>query len=183
MKKISYWSSDEKPLKPEKWAPVDLVGRDKESATDNAGRNGWALLEMTREPGMGGGTEPTDYESGIKKEKTGEEIMEEDLMDLFVFLGDELDKGGEHRLSNFADFMIKKIAESREADFTEKYNDLMIKINNSDIPDRNETIKKLTKIYSRTLVLEFMDKDNINMAKESAYKKTLHRADQYLSER
>jgi len=182
LRKISYWSSDEKPSEPVKWAPVNLVGRDSDTATDNAGRNGWSLLEMTTEPAMGPGIERDDYESGVKKLKTGEEEIDDGLIDLMIFLGDELDKTSEHGLANFADFMIKKIAESKNIDFSEKFNYLMIKINNSDIPDRNETIKKLTKIYSKTLVLEFMDNKNINRAKESAFKKTLHRADQYLAE-
>lgn len=179
MKKIAYHSSDEKPIKPQKDAPVDLIGRDKESATENAGRFGINLLEMTREPLLFGGKDPSDYGEGLEEER-GKETVDKDLLDLLVFLGDEMDVVGDTRLANFADFLIKKVAESSSIDYTDKYNKLMIKINNSDITDRNDVIKKLTKIYSRTLALEFMRQDSIESAKESAYKKTLHRADQYL---
>ncbi len=182
MKKIAYWSSDEKPIKPQKDVPVSLIGGDSESATENAGRFGFNALEMTREPLLFGGKDPDHYEEGVEKEERGEEVMDKDLVDLLVFLGDEMDKEGDVRLANFADFLLKKIAQTPEVDYTDKYNQLMIKINNSDIVDRNDTIKKLTKIYSRTLALEFMKQDDVERAKESAFKKVLHRADQYLGE-
>ena len=56
----------------------------------------------------------------------------------------------------------------------------MLKVNNSDLTDRNETIKKLTNIYSRTLIMEFSKHKDLNKAHESAYAKALTRADQYL---
>jgi hypothetical protein len=189
MRKISYWSSVEEPKRPEKKFPVGLIGRntdgiglDADRATENGGSFGITLLEMSKEPEMGVGVDPDQYKSEFDGEGKGEEVIDEDIMDILVNLADEMDKVREHNLANFTDFLIKKFAESNEVNFTKKFNDLMIKINNSDLSDRNETIKKLTKIYSRTLVLEFMDKDDMDRARESAYKKTIHRADQYLAE-
>jgi hypothetical protein len=111
-----------------------------------------------------------------------DEMDEEDLADLFISLGDDMDVVGEEVLANFADFMLIKIAETRDLDYSELFNQLMIKINNADLVNTNEILKKLAKIYSRTLSLEFLKNQDLDKSKKSAYKKTLHRADQYLSE-
>jgi hypothetical protein len=58
----------------------------------------------------------------------------------------------------------------------------MIRVNNADIVNTNDVLKKLTKIYSRTLTLEYMKNNDLDKSKKSAYKKALHRAEQYLSE-
>lgn len=189
MRKISYWSSVEKPKKPQKKFPVGLIGRNTEgvgtdafSSTPNANRSGIAAVEMSKEPEMGLGVDPDKYEHQIPKEPTGQSMVDEEILELFVNLGDEMDNAEEHALADFADYMLRKIAESKKIDFIRKFNELMIKVNNSDLSDRNETIKKLTKIFSRTLLLESMNQNDMDKAKESAYKKTLHRADQYLAE-
>jgi len=156
---------------------VDLV--DKESATESGGR-GFNLTEMTSDFDH---TDPDEYEEGNPpiEESKGQSLNKE-VFDLLVLLGDGLDASGEESLANFADFLIKKFAEVEETNYTELFNSLTIKINNADIVNTNEILKKITKIYSRTLILEHMKNNDIERAKESAYKKALHRADQYLSE-
>ena len=95
-------------------------------------------------------------------------------------LGEQLDIAGEVQLANFSDFLLKKFAEVDNPELN--FNKLMIKINNADITNTGEIIKKLTKIYSRTVMLEYYLNSDINESKKSAYKKMLHRANQYLSE-
>jgi hypothetical protein len=111
-----------------------------------------------------------------------DEEVDQDLADFLITLGDEMDNANEEALANFADFMLTKIAEAKDINYTKLFNQLMIKINNADLVNTNDILKKLTKIYSRTLSLEYMKNQNLEKSKESAYKKTLHRADQYLSE-
>jgi hypothetical protein len=107
---------------------------------------------------------------------------EDDLLNVLVSLGDSMDSDGEEALANFTDFLIAKFAETIYENPTSLFNKLIVKIKRADISDSNEVIKKLTKIYSRTILLENMRNKNLDECKRSAYKKVLHRASQYLSE-
>jgi hypothetical protein len=104
------------------------------------------------------------------------------LFDALVVIGNELDNSGEYYLADFADVLIKKFAQVRDEDPTVLFNSLILKVKLSDVPNTNDIIKKLSKIYSRTIVLEYNKNKDLNLSKESAYKKALHRAGQYLSE-
>lgn len=160
MRKISYYSGEESKVT---GPSTDLV--DKESATEMGGR-GLNLIEMTQDFDK---TDPDSQEAS-------------DIIDALIELGDGLDNSGEETLANFADFLIKKFAEAENINYTVLFNSLILKINNADLVNTNDIIKKLTNIYSRTLSLEYLKVQDMEKAKESAYKKTLHRADQYLSE-
>lgn len=186
--KIAYWSKKDTQSEPaEDFSPdiivdVSNILTEKDSATENAGRNGISLLERTTEPLMFGGKDPEEYEDPNKPDIEEQERVDKKVFDILVELGDGLDKSGSYELADFADFLIKKFAESKSINYSKKYNELMLKINNSDLPNRNEILKKLTKIFSRTLILEESKHGDKKKAEESAYKKTLHRADQYLSD-
>lgn len=145
------------------------------SATETGGR-GFSSTEMTTDYDMSNSGNNDD--SLVYKSKNNNSY--EDVMDLLVLLGDEMDAGDNESLAGFSDFLLKKFAEAE--DFTKKYNELMLKINNADLANTNEILKKLTKIYSRTILLEFNGKQSLAKSKESAYKKVLHRAEQYLQE-
>jgi len=173
--KIAYWSSEYQEPKPVKNLSINVSNKD--SATENAGRNGICLLERTTEPLMGGDLEP-EFKEKKKRSNTPEP---DKVMDLLVNLGDSMDVKKEYVLADFADFLIRKFGEMKKENYTKLYNQLMLKINASDIPDRNETLKKLTKIFSRTLLLEYYKHNDLSKAKISAYNKAVHRADQYLS--
>jgi hypothetical protein len=153
----------------------DLV--DKETATETGGR-GFNLVEMTST------FDGTDPEIKIENEfdKNKDQIMSDKLLNMLLELGDGLDASNEESFANFTDFLIKKIAETKSIDYSVLFNQLMIKVNNTDLVHTNEIIKKLTKIYSKTLLLEYIKNSNLEKSKESAYKKVLHRAEQYLSE-
>lgn len=167
MKKISY---DSMPLG-EEAAPIKSTVTNLDtglSSTETGGRGPTSIAEYSY------------YFDANSPEEN--EIVDDKLTELFITLGDEMDEAGEETLANFADFMLIKIAETKKINYTKLFNQLMIKINNADLVNTNELLKKLTKIYSRTLSLEYMNNNNLDKSKESAYKKVLHRADQYLSE-
>jgi len=153
---------------------ADLV--DAESATEIGGR-GFNLTEMTSDFDA---VDPDIYDT--YKFESSDKVFDKNIMDLLVSLGDGLDSSGEESLAGFADFLIGKFAQSRDLNYTQMFNQLMIKINNADIVNTNQVLKKINKIYSRTIVLEYMKSQDLNKSKESAYKKALHRADQYISE-
>lgn len=111
---------------------------------------------------------------------------EANLLDMLISLSDSMDSDGLEVYADFSDFLIEKFAtainKSSKLDPTSSFNELLVKIKRADIPNSSDVIKKLTKIYSRTVVLENMKNNNLEKSKESAYKKVLHRANKYLSE-
>lgn len=174
MNKISYHSGETAQVQ---GPSADLV--DKESSTETGGR-GFNLVEMTSEFDK---TDPDIYDENIESDfESQNHIVPKELFDQLIFLGDEMDRSGEEILAGFADFLIKKFAETEKTtNPTVLFNHLMIKINNADLVNTNELIKKLCKIYSRTILLEYMKNKDLEKSKASAYKKVLHRADQYLT--
>jgi hypothetical protein len=149
------------------------------NSSTEMGERGFSSNEMTSDYDA---TDPETYDTYSPDTSDEDQVLSNELMELFLLLGDEMDHQDELALANFADFMVVKLAQAKNLDPTRMFNQLLIKVNNTDIADTNETIKKLTKIYSRTLALEYLKNKDLEKAKESAYKKTLHRADQYLSE-
>lgn len=121
------------------------------------------------------------YEESYEEDEVLDGHIDKELMDIFVELGDAMDEGDDEVLANFTDFIIKKFSSVKDINYTILFNNLLIKINNADLSNTNDILKKLTKIYSRTLKLEYLKEKNIDGAKESAYKKVLHRANQYLA--
>lgn len=103
-------------------------------------------------------------------------------IDKLVRLADLFDQDNIEVYANFTDFLIKKFAQVKSEDSTDSFNNLILKVKRMDIPNTNEVIKKLTKIYSRTILLEYGKDNDLEKSKKSAYTKTLHRANQYLSE-
>lgn len=177
MKKQSYHNSAPKKKKPAKDGDLPIFYRENDVAAEGA--NGFNHLEMGME---GFGQDPDNYE-GSKKPTSTENKSIGDVIDLLVELGDAADANDHEVLANFADFLLIKYAETKEEeDPTLLFNQLMIKITNSDLPDTNDTIKKLTKIFSRTILLEHAQHGDLKKAKQSAYKKVVHRADQYMTE-
>lgn len=170
MKKFAYKNS-----RPERLKFVDSLPTDtkKEYSTDNAGRAGWNLMEMSQD--INGVTAET------KLDLTEDcDIDMAPTVNLLTELGDSLDAEGNIVEADFVDFLLVKIAAENKKSYLKRFNELMIKISTADIPDSNETIKKLTKIFSNTIMLETGTGTSKEDAYKSAYQKTLHRAEQYL---
>ncbi len=169
MKKKSYSASFENDL--------SLTGP-KNDLVDSkeTGARGFNLNEMTEDFEN---TDPAIYDRESFQNKG--QVVSEEVLNLLVLMGDEMDLIKEESLANFADFLIIKFAQI-DVEYPKLFNQMMIKINNSDLVNRNEIIKKLTNIYSKTLALEYLNTNDLEKARSSAYQKLLHRADQYLSE-
>lgn len=176
MKKESHRSSIPEEPKPVKNVPISF--RENDVAAEGA--NGWNLLEMGVE---GFGQDPANYEENHYKEpKEKDKRSFSDIINLMVELGDAADDQDNQTLADFTDYLLVKYAETTEEDPTILFNQLMIKITNANLVNTNDILKKLTKIFSRTILLEYSKHANLSKAKQSAYKKIVTRAEQYLSE-
>jgi hypothetical protein len=161
MKKISYIVGDKSPI---------TNNQAVESTESTEIGRGISLTEMT-----------TDYDkTDSARFEGGQEIDE--LSTFLVDLADDMDSQEEEVFADFSDFLLKKIAEVNSIDYSKLFNQIIVKISEADISNSNELIKKLTKIFSRTIVLEFEKHKDMQKAKESAYFKVLHRAEQYLED-
>lgn len=157
---------------------ADLVN--KETATETGAR-GFGTTEMTYYYDQ---TDPDIYEEESEESSEGRPLGQ-DVIDMLVELGDGLDVQNEKVLAGFADFLISKFAQAKDSniDYSIMFNKIITRVISAEyLSNRNEICKKLAKIYSRTLVLEYNQSGNLDSSKKSAYKKTLHRAEQYLSE-
>jgi len=179
MKKIAYQSR-----KPE--ANLPCASTDIPSST--SGEEGLS--------GDGGGVgrgytlpgEPTSaYDGDPEKElldpprfRHNKKVDSEKLLDLFVMLADELDGEGEHVMANFADFMIKKIAEQRDLDYSILFKDLLVKIVESDVLDKNKLIISLVSVFNRVLAISANSGSVLSKAKLNAYQAAVSRAEEYV---
>jgi hypothetical protein len=146
------------------------------SSTETGGR-GYSLTEMIDE--FDNSSDPDEDPNAKNILNKSSELK---TIEMLISLGDVLDKEGSETFANFSDFLIEKFAQASTLEPTKLFNQIILKIKRADIPDSSEVIKKLTKIYSRTILLENIKHKDLKKAKESAYKKVLHRANQYLSE-
>jgi len=176
MIKTSYWSKKIEESKPAKDKDVPISMPENDVSAEGA--NGFNALEMGIE---GFGQDPDSYKVN-KGKKLNQSGSVEGIIDLLVELGDLADEQDEYAFADFADFLLIKYAETKSDDPTLLFNQLMIKIVNADLPNTNDVLKKLAKIYSRTILLEYPNHNNLNKAKESAYKKVVMRTSQYMTE-
>jgi hypothetical protein len=172
MRKISYYSKLPIEPAPIKDSPI-ATNRD-EMATENAGRNGWNLQEMSRDIE---GVIPEEDEESYQKSLSDKQL--ESLTDLWISMADELDQIGEESLASIADFMIKKTAEASD-NFDSDFRELLLKINTLDGPEINEKIIMLTKFYSSSLVKKNLEYGDINIAKEEALNSSIEMAEKII---
>lgn len=168
MKKQSYENSREERLQ---FLDNLTLSPKKDSATEGIGR-GYSLQESAQD--INGYTETNFYKESPKTSQSMETPIE-----LLKELNQALEEDGQEVYAEFISFLIKKVAQQEGAP-AKTFNNLILKINNADLPDTNDFIKKLTKIYSRTVLIELERQGDITQAKESAYQKVLHRAEQHL---
>lgn len=132
--------------------------------------------------------EPTNaYDGDPEKEllmpsrfRHNKKVDSEELLSLFLMLADEMDSEGEHVMANFADFMIKKIAEQRDLDYSRLFKDLLVKIVESDIIDKNKLIISLVSVFNRVLIINANNGTRLNNAKLNAYQAAVSRAEEYV---
>ena len=102
------------------------------------------------------------------------------LTELLVALGDSLDEEDEPKLASFADFLINKIAQQNNEDYSSLLNDILIKVSDSDIPYSNGIVIKIVKYYSRIINFQLNNGNDIKSAKRIAYQKSVNMANKYV---
>lgn len=168
MKKISYYSK--LPIEPTPIKNSPLVTNRDEMATENAGRNGWNLQEMSRDID---GVVPEEKK---KRERSLSDVELENLTELWIEMADELDSIGEETLATIADFLIKKTAEAI-SETEEDFKGLLLKVNLLETPNTNEKIISVTKAYSSAIVKKKIEYDDISRAKEEAFSQAVQLAE------
>jgi hypothetical protein len=119
----------------------------------------------------------------IKSKNVGAKDIEDiiELIDHLVHMADTLDKEEEYAFASFADFLIKKASEANSIDYSKKFNDLILMLNDSDVDSSNILIKDIVKKFSKYIKISMLNDANINDAKKLSYDKILKKVDGYMS--
>tara|TARA_B100000131_G_scaffold323113_1_gene379913 strand:+ start:110 stop:829 length:720 start_codon:yes stop_codon:yes gene_type:complete len=96
-----------------------------------------------------------------------------DLTNYLIDLSNKLDKNKKVKSSNFIDYLIVKSADKNDIDYSNAFNDLILKINESDIDMKNNFIKKIANKFSRLVNIAISKGSDINDAKMMSYKECL----------
>ncbi len=152
--------------------PEGLTEEGAESSTDSAGRNGITLTFHQSAEDIDGVMPYNITESYEDFEKKPPIDNLGRLVELLLGLGDSMDEQ-DKKLADFSDFLLKKYAEQRDADVSKMFNDLVVKIKESDMLDSDDVIIKVTKRYSRYVLSGYKKFNNLNKSKQFAYNKIL----------
>jgi hypothetical protein len=165
MNKQSYKSKNEKKIKPVRNLPVINNDTSKED-----GSRGYIM------PGMYSGQPFMKNEEGegsitsiLEKYKNNKNKYN-DLKDFMIDLSDSLDKNGDQEsilLANFGDFLIKKIAELDNIDYSKDLNNIIEYINKNNSLNKEDEIKKIVLEFNNFVKLNGKD-IGINNAKFKA---------------
>lgn len=91
-----------------------------------------------------------------------------DMLDLFVQLGDQMDQDGEINFASFADFLITKIAEQKNNNYELLLKELIVNVSNSDLLNKNNLIVSLGRLYNQKY-LELSEEFDDQTAHREAY--------------
>ena len=95
--------------------------------------------------------------------------IEEYLIDL----SNSLDNSDDYKSADFVDFILRKAGSLDDINYSDAFNDLLLKINNSDLDMRNEIIKNMSIRFSRIINAKVASGSSIDDAKRAAYKRCL----------
>jgi hypothetical protein len=177
MKKISYKNKEYKSKAPVSGPLPSDIGSDEDYSANAPGIG--RGLSMPGEKAIP--LKDTD-ESRVFLKKKEPEVPPPDhkrMLDLFVDLADNLDKSGEHELASFADFLISKIAQQRDADYEALLKDLIVKISNSDLLKKNNLMIKVGRLYNEKF-LSLYDELGEQAAHREAYQSAFELVEQEL---
>lgn len=166
MKKISYKNKNYEPKKPVSGPlPSNSPSEEGYSANfPNIGRG----LSLPGEQAIPMPETETEREFIAKKDKNKVPVDYNKMKELFINLGDNMDESGEHALASFADFLLTKIAQQDGVDYESLLKDLVIKISNSDILNKNNLIISVGKAYNNKF-LELSSEYDKSVASREAY--------------
>ena len=164
---------------------------DESLAVKNSYYNGKVVVEPVRNmpsinvPGQretgAAGYIPNDITS-IDGEENEEYFFENDADDacdniddpgfsLKEFLSNMHKKSSEAQGREFFNFLIKKADDSEGLDYSDAFNDLLIKINDSDVDMKNSFIKGISSRFSSIVNINISNGHDIDSAKMLAYKR------------
>jgi len=115
-----------------------------------------------------------------KKPRRQSRLDYDDLLNMLVELGDDMDKQDEVALAGIADFLIKKVAEQKFLDYSSLFGDLIVKIAESDILNKNKVFVEITKEYNKTLKSNMIMGNDISTATRAAYQASSAKAKEYV---
>lgn len=169
--KKSFKNSKEEIIQPQDF----IFNSTKESNTEPAGRNGFSALEMSRDID---GVSDNIYKK-IELESSDFDMPEE-LLEILLNMSDVFDEEGMHSESDFSDFLIKKFAGAEKVDYVKKFNDLCLKIQESEVSNSTETLKKLAKKFTKIILFELNNGKERDEAELIAYNRIILRANRIL---
>jgi len=166
MKKISYKNKNYKPKTPLS-GPLPSAAPPDEGYSANFSNIGRGL-SLPGEQAIPMPESETEREILAPKSTGKVPVDYNNLLDLFVQLGDDLDESGEHALASFADFLLTKVARQNREDYEALLKDLVLKISNSDVLNKNNLIVSAVKAYNQKF-LELSSEYDDTTAKREAY--------------
>ena len=174
-KKLSYRSN--RGERRERLKNLTLAPSEKDSHTHPYGAAGIIPLDIreitTDDAPAPEGDADVKEDFGDKNLSTIDNKTVKELNELFIATADAMDKFGDHNSASFLDFLIKKFSESKNLDYSVKFNDLLFKINESDLVDLNKILIYFVKQYSRNINRDVISGEDLRVAKENAYNKSV----------
>lgn len=113
--------------------------------------------------------------------KKPNELKYSGLMDLFIELGDALDDDGLHSEADFFDFLIVKIAESQNDNYSLMFKNLLIKIVKSDLANSQDVVKKIVNNYNNIIIKNLSQNIDKKESEKIAYYNSLEMANKYVT--
>ena len=183
MKKISYRNKRLR-LKPKvKSCDLPSIPEAEEGLTGNPGigiGRGFASPGEPVMPPTFTEEEERPFFTEEKRNKVKKQLDYNDLMQMMIAMADEMDKQEDVALANFADFLIKKIAIQKSIDYSLLFRDLLIKIVDSDILNKEDILIETTLEFNKLLKLYINLEDNEATAKRKAYQGSASRMKEYV---
>jgi hypothetical protein len=183
MKKISYRSA--KPSIRPKVKPCDLPSTPEAqeglsgSPSIGVGR-GFAAPGEPVMPPTHTEEEESPYFTEKSRKKSYKHLDYDDLLKMMLAMADEMDQQDDIVLANFADFLIKKIAIQKNIDYSALFRDLLVKVVDSDILDKDDILIDATLEFNKLLKLYINLEDNEATAKRKAYQGAAARVKEYV---
>ena len=190
MKKISYRSSPVVVIEPANDpCLITPPGAEEGLSGDMSGEGGVGIGRGLVAPGEG--TLPPTFKADEmalpeyeKKRRVKRKVNYDDLLSMLTNIADDLDDGvfrKDSELTDFADFMIKKIADQKSMDYSNLFKDAIVRLAKSDIIGVNEIILIAVRTYSRSLVIEYRSSGDMEQARTNAYQRAMGKIDEALS--
>lgn len=115
-----------------------------------------------------------------RKRRVSRNLDYNELLSMLVEMADGLDESNNIAMANAADFLIKKVAEQNDMEYDMLFADLLVKISNSDIFDKNQVFIEITKEYNAVLKKNILLGNSMKQSRRRAYQSSMRRAKRYV---